>query len=99
MVRKKLICDGLGNVHKRAMQYVTAVSQSEAVERILPILTEEEAAVYKRGRNSTHVAPKSASHAQYSRATGLECLFAYLYLLENEERLQQLFDKAFPSDV
>ena len=95
MVRERLVLDGKGGVHERALEYVTAVSQSNAVEQILPILTEEELAVYKRGRNSTHTAPKSATRAQYGRATGLECVFAYLHLAGERERVQELFEKAF----
>ncbi len=96
LVREKLILDGKGNVHERALKYVTAVHQSEAYERISSILTEEEADVYKRGRNNTHSAPKSATHAQYSRATGFECLFAYLHLMGETDRLKELFSLAYP---
>lgn len=95
MVRKKLILDGKGDVHARAHGYVTAVSQAAAVEKLLPEFTEDELDIYKRGRNHTHSSPKSATHAQYSRATGLECVFAYLYLTDNQERLDYLFRKGF----
>lgn len=95
MVRKKLILDKKGDVHTRAREYVTAVSQSKAAERLMEIFTDDEMAIYKRGRNHTHSSPKSATHAQYSRATGLECVFAYLYLIEDNERLEYLFDYGF----
>ncbi len=95
LVREKLILDGEGHIHERALSYVTAVAQSNAYERIAPLLTEDEADVYKRGRNNTHSAPKSASHAQYSRATGFECLFAYLHLTGESERMKELFAKAY----
>ena len=95
MVRERLVLDGKGDINKRALEYVTAVSQSKAVEKILPMLTEDELAVYKRGRNSTHTAPKSATRAEYSRATGLECVFAYLHLAGERERMQELFHRAF----
>lgn len=95
MVRKKLILDKKGDIHTRARDYVTAVSQSRAAERLIDDFTEDELAVYKRGRNHTHSSPKSATHAQYSRATGLECVFAYLYLLEETQRLSYIFDKGF----
>ncbi len=96
LVREKLILDGEGNIHERALKYVTAVAQSEAFERIASMLTEDETGIYKRGRNNTHSAPKSATHAQYSRATGFECLFAYLHLMGETERIKKLFSAAFP---
>lgn len=81
-----------------AKQYVTAVAQSEAVERILPHLTEEEFDIYKRGRNNLHTAPpKSASTGQYRRATGFECLLGFLYLQKQDARLHELFALAYPS--
>lgn len=95
MVRKKLILDKKGDIHARAREYVTAVSQSKAAERLMDIFTDDETAVYKRGRNHTHSSPKSATHAQYSRATGLECVFAYLYLTEDTERLEYIFNYGF----
>ena len=95
MVRKMLVLDGKGDIHTRSREYVTAVSQSAAAERLTDEFFEDELAVYKRGRNHTHSAPKSATHAQYSRATGLECVFAYLYLAEETERLEYIFKKGF----
>ncbi len=98
MVREMLVLDGKGDIHERALEYVTAVSQSAASDLIMDDLTEEELSVFKRGRNSTHTAPKSATRAQYSRATGLECVFAYLYLSGQLVRMQTLFQKAFKKD-
>ena len=95
MVRKKLILDGIGDIHARSKDYVTAVSQSKAVDKLMNEFTEDELSVYKRGRNHTHSSPKSATHAQYSRATGLECVFAFLYLIGDTERLEYIFDKGF----
>ena len=66
--------------------------QAAAVERLLPILTEEEAGVYRRGRNTApHSVPKAASRAQYQSATGLEALFGWLYLQGRTDRLNELF--------
>lgn len=80
-----------------AKDYVTAVAQSEAVDRILPYLTEAETDVYKRGRNNLHTAPpKSASTGQYRRATGFECLLGFLYLNKQEARIEELFRLAYP---
>ncbi len=79
-------------LHKKAISMVRASAQSKGVEIILPLLTEEEEAVFKRGRNvnSTKI-PKNADAIDYRRATGLESLFGYLYLKGETERLQQLF--------
>ncbi len=95
MVRKKLILDKKGNIQTRAREYVTAVSQARASEKLMDIFTEQELDIFKRGRNHTHSSPKSATHAQYSRATGLECVFAYLYLIGETERLELIFEKGF----
>ena len=95
LVRERLVTDGKGKVHERAAEYVTAVSQSAAAEKIIPLFTEDESDIYRRGRNSTHTAPKSATHAQYSRATGLECVFGYLHLAQDRERMAELFYRAF----
>ena len=83
-------------LHKMAISMVRASAQSEAVEKILPILTEEEEAVFKRGRNvnSTKI-PKNADAIDYRRATGLESLFGYLYLKGENERLNHLFSVIF----
>ena len=59
---------------------------------MLPLLTEDELAQYKRGRNAhVHMIPKTATHEQYSKATGLECLFGALYLSGRLERINELF--------
>ena len=55
-------------------------------------MTEDEYAYYRRGKNAhTHAAPKSATKAEYAKATGLETLFGALYLLGQTERLNELF--------
>jgi ribonuclease-3 family protein len=75
-----------------ALSYVRATAQSDAVEKIVPHLTEEEMHVFKRGRNAHGIAiPKSASASQYRRATGLEALFGYLYIRGSAERMKELF--------
>lgn len=81
---------------KRSLAFVTAVAQSEAVDRLLPIFTEEESDVFRRGRNGVHSGvPKSASPAQYRRATGMECVFGYLWLKGEQDRLRELFAAAY----
>lgn len=98
--RKRLLDLGitdLKTLNKEALSYVRAVDQSAAVERILPHLTEDEEAIFKRGRNSHGVsAPKSATIAEYRRATGMEALFGWLYLKEEHARIEELFALAFP---
>lgn len=81
-----------GNLHKQTVACVCAPSQAVFADKILPHLTEEEAAVYRRGRNAhVHSIPKNATHAQYGKATGLEALFGMLHLSGQEERIFALF--------
>ena len=81
-------------LHRATIEIVCAESQARRAERILPELTEEEAAVYKRGRNAqVHSIPNHASRAQYSAATALEALFGWLYLRGERERINALFCK------
>lgn len=79
------------NLHKKACQMVNAQAQSEMIKVLLPDLTEEEVAVYKRGRNAkTATIAKNASLSDYRRATGFEALMGYLYLKNDFERLMEL---------
>lgn len=79
-------------LHRATIALVCAQKQAELAQRVLPQLTEEEMAVYKRGRNANvHAMPRSATPAQYHAATGLECLMGWLYLRGNKERAEQLF--------
>ena len=72
-----------------------APAQAEFAEKLLPLLTEQEAAYYRRGKNShVHAVPKGATPAQYAKATGLEALFGALYLAGQMERLNELFHAA-----
>ena len=80
------------HLNRASLDFVRAAAQSEAMGRIEPILTEEEAAVYRRGRNMGHGnVPRSASVAEYRRATGMEVLFGYLSLTGQKQRMEQLF--------
>ena len=80
------------NLHRETVRYVAAPAQAERVDRMLPLLTEEEMDLYRRGRNAhVHGVPKNATHEQYSKATGLECLFGALYLLGRQDRINELF--------
>lgn len=81
-----------GGLHHAAVALVNAHAQAEAAQRILPLLTEEETAVFRRGRNAkVNSVPKHAEIGDYHSATGLEALFGWLYLLERKERLNELF--------
>ena len=101
ITRQYLLSTGVtdvGKLNKMALSYVKATAQSEAVERLLPHLTDEEVQIYKRGRNANGISiPKSASASQYRRATGLEALFAHLYARGERERLKELFVIGFCS--
>lgn len=80
------------HLNRASLDFVRASAQSEAVGRMEPHFTEEEAAIYRRGRNMGHGnVPKSASVAEYRRATGMEVLFGYLHLTGQSERLDHLF--------
>ena len=95
MVRTWL-CDGGVNtarkLHGQAVALVSAKAQANAAERLLPGLSGEELAVYKRGRNA-HVktSPRGSTPGQYHASTGVEALFGYLYLSGQTERLNELF--------
>ena len=79
-------------LHRAAVELVRAQAQARRGERILPLLTEEELAVYRRGRNAhVNTIPHSASRADYLKATALECLFGWLYLRGERERINRLF--------
>ena len=98
-VRDKLIKSGIKNtgaLNEQSHKYVTAKNQSAAFHRIEDMLTEEEMAYFKRGRNSTHLTgARSASGTEYRTATGFEALCAALYLEEKHDRLKELLEKAF----
>ena len=82
----------VGNLHRDTIAMVKATAQAEFVDRLLPLLTEEEMAYYRRGKNAhVHAVPKSATAAEYAKATGLEALFGALYLAGKTQRLNELF--------
>ena len=84
-----------GELHSRSVALVRAEAQAEAVTRLLPLLTEEETAVFRRGRN----AHTSRSGGDYHRATGLEALFGWLYLKGDQTRLRTLFAAAMGGET
>ncbi len=90
MVRERLLAQAnrpVNDLHRLAVNAVRAEAQAAAIKRILPLLTEEEEAVFKRGRNA-HTA---RSGADYHNATGLEALFGWLYLRGDLARVRELF--------
>ena len=102
LTRRRLVEEGFGTskaLNAHAAAYVTAEAQAAAMERLLPLLTEEETAVFRRGRNMGHTAtPRHATVAEYRSATGMEALFGYLSLTGRAERAFELFAAAFPAD-
>lgn len=79
-------------LHRDTIHMVKAASQAKFADKLLPMLTEEELAYYRRGKNAhVHAVPKSATPAEYAKATGLEALFGALYLAGQTQRLNQLF--------
>ena len=82
----------VGNLHRDTINMVKASSQAQFADKLLPLLTEEELAYYRRGKNAhVHAVPKSCTPAEYAKATGLEALFGALYLAGQTERLNELF--------
>lgn len=103
LVREALILKGLvksAHLNKEALNYVTAVNQNKAFLKIEPVLTEDEASIFKRGKNCSHLnIPKSASALEYKNATGFEAIFGYLHLTKDSERIRELFSIAYPELV
>ena len=97
MVRGWLCAHGKATgkgMHQATIRLVCAESQATKAEKILPLLSEEELAVFKRGRNAqVHSVPAHASRAQYGEATALESLLGWLYLKGRRERINELFCK------
>ncbi len=95
LIRSMLASRGpsvMQELHRRTVSYVRAEAQAQAARKIQPLLDEEEAAVYRRGRNShVHGVPAHANPGEYHSATGLEALFGWLYLQGKTQRVEQLF--------
>ena len=96
LVRSMLASRGpaaVQELHRQTVSYVRAEAQAKAARKLLPLLTEEENAVYRRGRNShVHGVPAHANPGEYHSATGFEALLGWLYLQGRTERIQSLFD-------
>ena len=98
-VRELLVSRGIassGHLNKESLTFVKATAQAKAMHNIIPLLSEEESAAYKRGRNmSSCNVPKSATMSEYRMATGMEALFGYLHLMDNKARIDELFEAAY----
>ena len=101
-VREHLVRMGLSSsarLNSTALEYVKATKQAEAMKNILPLLTEDEEAAFRRGRNMGHTnTPKSATVSEYRAATGMETLFGYLHLLGKNDRISELFALAYKTN-
>ena len=102
-VRKLLVdmgVSGSGDLNRAALLYVKAGAQAAAMRRILPLLSDDETAIFKRGRNmSGGNVPKSSTMSEYRTATGMEVLFGYLHLSGHRERIDLLFEEAYRKDT
>jgi len=80
-------------LHRATIALVCAPQQAKFADKLSPFFSEEEAAVFKRGRNANvHSIPRSSDRAAYQKATALEALFGYLYLKGEKERINELFN-------
>lgn len=96
LYRSKLCTDGhtaVAEMHRMTVAFVRAEAQAAAAAKLLPVLTQDETSVFKRGRNAkVNSVPHNADIGQYHAATGLEALLGWLYLLGRTERINELFN-------
>ena len=101
-VRELLVNRGIGSsgaLNKGSLSFVKATAQAKAMQKILPLLADDELAAFKRGRNmSSGNVPKSATMSEYRAATGMEALFGYLHLQGRTERINTLFSAAYSEE-
>lgn len=95
LVREYLVSQAnrpVGELNRLKVEIVCCKAQAQTAKKLMPMLTDEEVAVYKRGRNATtNSTPKNSSKADYHSATGLEALFGYLYMKGDTQRIKELF--------
>lgn len=103
LVRSYLCAHGKATgkgLHRATIELVCAPAQAKLTEKILPLLTEEESAVFRRGRNANvHTIPHHASRAEYQQATALEALFGWLYLQGKRDRITELFNRMMDEEA
>ena len=96
LIREHLVTDKrhpINKLNKMSVNYVSAKGQFMALELITPLLTEEEANMVRRGKNTSKASvAKHASVEEYRASTGYECLLGYLKLTGREDRISQLVD-------
>ena len=96
LVRAYLCARGnktVAQLHSDTIRMVKATYQARFAEKMLPLLTEDEMTHYRRGKNAhPHAVPKSATPAEYAKATGLEAMFGYLFLSGQKERANEIFN-------
>ena len=96
MVRAWICSQGKSKVkrmHGEAISFVSATAQARAAEAIIPLLSEEELSVFRRGRNAhTNSVPRGSTQGDYHLATALEALFGFLYLKGEKDRINELFE-------
>lgn len=101
-VRERLALSGCGKVaqlQKTAAHIVSAAGQSAFLDKLLPLFNEEEAEIFRRGKNAKKATKsKSASSLEYNRSTGFEAVMGYLYLTGNEVRIRELLANSIPED-
>lgn len=96
LMTRSMLCQqghtAVGQLHRMTVERVKAQAQARAAEKLLPLLTEDELALYKRGRNThVHGVPHNADVGDYHAATGLEALFGWLFLQGKLARIEELF--------
>lgn len=99
-VRSRIIADNpdmpVHKMHRQTIKYVKAHAQSLSIHNMMNCLTENELAVFKRGRNAkSPTTPKNADLTEYRHATGFECLIGYLYLCGETKRMTDLMKTAY----
>ncbi len=101
-VRERLTLEVGGksaNLQRVAAKVVSAQGQSEFLDKVLPLFTEEEEDIFRRGRNAKKgTKSKSASHLEYNRSTGFEAVLGYLYLTGKDGRIKELLGKSDERD-
>ena len=103
IVRTTCVMDGnrpVDKLNRDKVRIVNAAAQAALAERIEPLLTEEERAVMRRGKNAKiHTAAKNQTLTDYHKATGLEALCGYLYLLGENRRLSELIQRGLRTET
>ncbi len=98
-IRSRIVAEGdkkVNELHKLCSAFVKAKAQSEVILKLSGELTEEEEAVYKRGRNAkSYTVPKNAEVTDYRHATGFEALIGYLYISKKKERLEYFLGRSY----